>query len=378
VIKVIVRAARSALSILVCLILPLTTVVLVVVYGGRRRLAWDFQQAFLPAARAVLHGNDPYAATTVATLHNGTAYVYPPLAAYLLAPVAALPTFPAEIIATLAAAAAALLTLSVLGVRDWRCYGVALLWAPVVSSIHLGALSTFLALAGAVAWKWRRSPWIGGIAVAIAVATKLFMWPLLIWLCLIRLWRTAAVATLGTLLLVFGPWAASGFASIGRYPQILHASEKIGGPGSYTLSAAVERFGASATTGTLVTVIAALLCAGAAFARAGYQPRTGIGYWATGVGTGRERDVFALTIGLALLASPIMWPHYFALLLAVMPLYLPRLHPVWFAPVALLAFPITPNAASGWEVLAALGVAVVAVAAAAVAARPRPALLSVE
>ena len=199
VIKVIVRAARSALSILVCLILPLTTVVLVVVYGGRSRLAWDFHQAFLPAARAVLHGNDPYAGTTVATLHNGTAYVYPPLAAYLLAPVAALPTFPAEIIATLAAAAAALLTLSVLGVRDWRCYGVALLWAPVVFSIHLGALSTFLALAAAVAWRWRRSPWIGGIAVAIAVATKLFMWPLLIWLCLIRLWRTAAVATIGTL-----------------------------------------------------------------------------------------------------------------------------------------------------------------------------------
>ena len=73
-----------------------------------------------------------------------------------------------------------------------------------------------------------------------------------------------------------------------------------------------------------------------------------------------------------------MWLHYFALLLAVVPLYLPRLHPVWFAPVALLAFPITPNAASGWEVLAALGVAVVAVAAAAVAARPRRALLSVE
>ena len=230
VIKVIVRAARSAVSILVCLILPLTTVVLVVVYGGRSRLAWDFHQAFLPAARAVLHGNDPYGGTTAATLHNGTAYVYPPLAAYLLAPVAALPTFPAEIIATLAAAAAALLTLLVLGVRDWRCYGVALLWAPVVFSIHLGALSTFLALTAAVAWRWRRSPWIGGIAVAIAVATKLFMWPLLVWLCLIRLWRTAAVATLGTFVLVFGPWAASGFASIGRYPQILHASEKIGGP----------------------------------------------------------------------------------------------------------------------------------------------------
>ena len=35
----------------------------------------------------------------------------------------------------------------VLGVRDWRCYGVALMWPPVISAIQTGNLTLWLALA---------------------------------------------------------------------------------------------------------------------------------------------------------------------------------------------------------------------------------------
>jgi hypothetical protein len=351
-----VRAARSILSVLVFALLPLVCIVLTCIAGGRGKLGWDFQKAFLPAARSVLHGGDPYVATTAATLHNGTAYVYPPLAAYLLAPIAALPTFPADLAACLLGAVAALLTLLVLRVRDWRCYGVSLLWAPVLYSIHLGALSTLLALAAAVAWRWRRNPWVGGIAVAAGVSIKLFLWPLLVWLFLLRLWRTAAAACFGTLVLVMGPWAASGFAGFTRYPSVLHASETIGGPSSYTLTAAVERFGGSPIVGTVATVAAVLLIAFRAFILARDRAE---------LDAQRERDLFALAIGVALLATPILWLHYFALLLAVLPLYLARLHPIWFAPIVMFAFPITPNAATGWEVIAALALALAAVGGAA-------------
>jgi hypothetical protein len=353
------RAARSILSVLVFAVLPVGCIVLTCIEGGRNKLGWDFQKAFLPAARSVLHGGDPYVATTAATLHNGTAYVYPPLAAYLLAPVAALPTFPADVVACVLGAVAALLTLLVLQVRDWRCYGVSLLWAPVLYSVHLGALSTLLALAAAVAWRWRRNPWVGGIAVAAGVSLKLFLWPLLVWLCLLRLWRAAAVACVGTLVLVLGPWAASGFAGLTRYPSVLHASEVLGGPSSYTLTAAVERFGAGSTAGMVATVTAVLLIAFLAFILARDPVE---------LDARRERDLFALAIGIALLATPILWLHYFALLLAVLPLYLPRLHPIWLAPVVMFAFPITPNAATGWEVIAALALALAAVAGAAAVA----------
>jgi alpha-1,2-mannosyltransferase len=354
------RAVRSILSVLAFAVLPVVCIVLTCVAGGRNKLGWDFQTALFPAARSVLHGGDPYVGTTAATLHNGTAYVYPPLAAYLLTPVAALPTLPADVVACLLGALAALLTLLVLRVPDWRCYGVSLLWAPVLYSVHLGTLSTVLALAAAAAWRWRRNSWVGGIAVAAGVSLKLFLWPLLVWLCLLRLWRTAAVAIAGTFVLVLGPWAASGFAGFTRYPSILHASEAVGGPGSYTLTAAVERFGGSSTVGTGVSVLAVLLVASLAFVLA-RDPAE--------LDARRERDLFALAIGVALLATPILWLHYFALLLAVLPLYLPRLHPIWFAPVVMFAFPITPYAATGWEVIAALAVALAAVGGAAAVAR---------
>jgi hypothetical protein len=354
------RAARSILSVLTCAVLPVVCIVLTCVAGGRGKLGWDFQRAFLPAARSVLHGGDPYVATTAATLHNGTAYVYPPLAAYLLAPVAALPMFPADIVACLLGAVAALLTLLVLEVRDWRCYGVSLLWAPVLYSIHLGALSTVLALLAAAGWRWRRNPWIGGITIAAGISIKLFLWPLLVWLCLLRLWRTAAVAGAGIVALVLGPWAISGFVGLTSYPSILHASEAVGGHQSYALAAAIERFGAGSMLAAVLDGAAVALLAVLAFVLARN---------AAELDGGRERDLFALAIGVSLLATPILWLHYFALLLAILPLYLPRLHPLWFAPILMFAFPITPNAAAGWEVAAALTLALAAVTGAVVVAR---------
>ena len=49
-------------------------------------VAYDFRVAFLPAARALAHGHSPFGPATVAALKPGTAFVYPPVAAYIFVP----------------------------------------------------------------------------------------------------------------------------------------------------------------------------------------------------------------------------------------------------------------------------------------------------
>src|SRR5438874_494204 len=57
------------------------------VIGLRKHaMAFDFEHAYLPAARAVLAGHSPYPPATVAAFFPKTAFIYPPLTAYLVAP----------------------------------------------------------------------------------------------------------------------------------------------------------------------------------------------------------------------------------------------------------------------------------------------------
>ena len=50
-------------------------------------------------------------------------------------------------------------TLLVLGVRDWRVYGAALLWAPVTVAVQTANLSLPLAFAAALAWRASAAVW---------------------------------------------------------------------------------------------------------------------------------------------------------------------------------------------------------------------------
>ena len=50
---------------------------------------------------------------------------------------------------------AALAIPCVLGVRDWRCYGLLLLWPPVLSAVQTGSVTILLALGAALAWRYR-------------------------------------------------------------------------------------------------------------------------------------------------------------------------------------------------------------------------------
>ena len=60
----------------------------------------------------------------------------------------------------------------VLGVRDWRCYGLLLLWPPVIWSIQTGNVTLWFALAAAIAWRLRDRPFGSSASIGLMLAAN--------------------------------------------------------------------------------------------------------------------------------------------------------------------------------------------------------------
>ena len=134
-------------------------------------------------------------------------YVYPPLTAFLSMPLALVPLSVAEAIVIVGLAAAVVATLRVLDVEDWRCYGLALLWPPVISAIQTGNITILLGLGAALAWRYRARPLACSLSVGATLAAKFFLWPLLVWSAAMRRYVTVALTCVAGLAFVFLPWA---------------------------------------------------------------------------------------------------------------------------------------------------------------------------
>jgi Glycosyltransferase family 87 len=321
--------------------------------GGR--FALDFHLAFLPAAHAVLYGNSPYSALGSRALSEGTAFLYPPLGAYLLAPFTLLPPLIAETIAVVLAAACVPATLLLLGVRDWRCHAVCFLWWPTIIAIQTGNLTLPMLLGLALMWRYRDRRVVLALACGLVVALKLFFWPLLVWLVATRRYRSATLATLTTGVLIVVPWAGIGFAGLPGYPHLLSAVSRIEGPRSYSVAALVHAVLSNWTAAIAVeTAIGAglLLVALVAGRR------------------GRDRDAFALALVAVLALTPLLEMHYFALLLVVVALYRRHFGLVWVVPLLIWGAPATV-AGSTIQVVHVLAVAAATVALALSASFPR-------
>ena len=61
----------------------------------------------------------------------------------------------------------------------------------VVHGLFYGNLTVLLVLPLALAWRYRDRARVVGLAVGVAVAAKLFVWPLVVWLLLTRRFRAA-------------------------------------------------------------------------------------------------------------------------------------------------------------------------------------------
>jgi alpha-1,2-mannosyltransferase len=279
--------------------------------------AVDFHRSFWPAGRDVLHGSTPYPDPHSTVVAAGRAFVYPAPAALMFAVLALLPHGVADGVFTTLALLAVPLTLWVLGIRDWSVYGLVLLWPPVIVAWQTANVTTLLGLGAALVWRCRNRAVVAGLTVALLVSVKVFLWPVGLWLLATRRWAALAWAVAGGLALNLVGWAVLGFDEIGRYLRLMRALDDALGPDAYSL----------ATLGTagevLTTVVAAALLA--------VMVRVD------------ERRGMVLCVPLALVASPLVWSHYFALLLVPLALTYPRLHPAWALPVVALVPAVHPN-----------------------------------
>jgi alpha-1,2-mannosyltransferase len=331
---------RRALPAMVFLEIPAVVVGTVVVYAVHLGMA-DFR-AFWEAGRDVLDGRSPYPPLDAAVVTAGHGFVYPPAAAFAVAPFALLPYTAAATIFALLTVASVLLTLWVLGVRDRRCYGLAVLPASTLSVVGSGALSAFLALGLALAWRFRDRLRVAVPAIAVLVIAKLLLWPVLVWLLATRRWAAAAGAVVAGALATTAAWAAIGFAGTAEYPHLLGKIARLEQVDGYSLVA----LGHGAGLGTGAARAAAAVVGGALLIATVLVARRPLG----------DRRSFILAIAASLALSPVVWLHYFVLLLVPLALARPRFAPLWLLPLAFWLCPIHSGGVL-WRVLLGVGIA---------------------
>ena len=189
---------RFFAALVFCAGLPALVVgmVFVAAIGGSTE-GFDFEQ-FYRGGQAVLAGRHLYPpkdALLIASAHPYP-YIYPPLPAFVVAPLTVLPL---EVVRPSDGAVVVVVVaiLSLLGVRDWRCYGVVFLWPPVIAAIQTANPTLLFALAAALAWRYRDRTSIESVAIGVTLAVKVVLWPLIPWLVATRRFASAAGALLG-------------------------------------------------------------------------------------------------------------------------------------------------------------------------------------
>jgi hypothetical protein len=315
-------------SVAFCGVLPV--VVLVALYAQAIHdgtSAMDFGQ-FYEAAKSILDGASPYPVDGASLIASARPYVYPPFPAFLAMPLTPIALNYASVLVMTATLLTVPAILVVLGVRDWRCYGIAFLWPPVISGIQTSNPTLWFALAAALAWRFRNRVGLAGAIVGLTLAVKFVLWPLLVWLVATRRFAAAAIACATGCVLLVGSWAAIGFVGFLDYPGLLRRLQDTVGDDAYTVRMLALDLGApdSVARAIWLAIGVALLVALALAARRGDGLRA-----------------FILAIGAALALSPLVWLHYFALLLVVVALARPTLGLIWFVPLVMLGSPGTGN-----------------------------------
>jgi hypothetical protein len=311
----------------------------------RPRTPLDDFGIFRTAATAVLNGKSPYVAADPHALAHFDKFVYPPSAALLFSPFAELSLRLGSVIMLVLGLVCILAALRLLDVRDWRCYGVAAMSAPVVNSLALGAVTSFLLVGTAATWRYRDRPSVAGPVAALTAVMKLFLWPLGLWLLVTRRLRATLAFVVVAAVVVVGGWATIGFAGLRSYPHLLHVLAQVEQGASYSPAALL---GLSGTAATLLS-----------FALVGL---TVIAVGVGARGADGDRRAFTIAIAGALVATPLLWLHYFAFLLIPIALYRPRLSGLWFVPLALWLTPASHANGSSWKIGLALGVLAVVLA----------------
>jgi MFS family permease len=341
-------APRPVIEALFCVLLPLVGPAMIVAYliGAIQPRPFTVDNIYFPDGGFLFDLHVMWqAGHDVVTGHSPYPFVYPPPAAFLMAPFGALPWSVAVVAFTLSAVAALVLALRLLGVRDWRCYALALGALPMASSLMIGTLSPFLALGAAAAWRYRHRRWAVAAAIVGVVVTKIFLWPLVFWLMATRRYRTAATTVALGVVTVLVSWGILGFDGLRDYPHRLSRVAGLEQDKSYSPFALFRLLGLSPGSARLAVLALTLAALGAIVAVA--RRKDG------------DRRSFLIALGAGLAASPILWMHYLVLLVVPVALYRPRFGAAWFVPLAYWYLPGQENNGSAGNI--ALMVALTAI-----------------
>ena len=292
--------------------------------------AVDFNRFYLPAARNVAAGHSPY-----------PFYGYPPLLVFALAPLTFVPS--PDVVFTILVILCVPAALWLLGIRDWRCYGAAFLWAPVYHGVQTANITLPLLLGVACCWRYRNRPSLAALLAGLAIAAKLICWPLGFWLAATRRFgKTAVGAAVVAALVTFGLWSLIGFAGLRGFLSNLNGHNAAEARLGYTVQAVAADVGLPAVVGTALWIGVAIVL---------------IAFCVIYGRRGDDRRSFSFAILACIIASPIVWLHSFALLLAPVALYRPRFSLMWLLPALLWAGYGTAGEGAPWQRALVLGAA---------------------
>jgi alpha-1,2-mannosyltransferase len=308
-------------------------------------IAYDFRKAYLPAAHDVRDGVSPYPGLDDPDLLAETAYVYPPALAYVLTPLTAFSEDAGSVVAAALALALLLGTLLVLRIRDRRCYGALLLWAPSLNAVHTASASVLVAFAAALVWRYRATVSPLGLSLGAAVAVKLVLWPLFVWTLATRRLRATVWAAVVGVGIALGSWALLGFEDLGSYPSLLRRLADLEATSSYSIVGVAAELGLGETAGKVLAACVglALLAGCAALARRGDDARS-----------------FTCAIAAALAFTPVLWEHYLVLLVVPLAVMRPRFSGLWLLPIVIWLAPRSDNG-EGLQTVLPLAVAAILV-----------------
>lgn len=292
--------------------------------------AVDFHDAYWVAGWRLIHHLGVYSGR-VDQSASGVGFTYPPLCALVFVPFALISRTPSSALYTLVCLGSAVGTLRVLRVRDWRLYGLLLTISPVVAAWNTGNLSLPLCLGLALLWRHRAQPLIAGCLTAVLISLKLFVWPFGVWLLATRRYRASLYALAAGVALNLIAWAIVGFNEFSAFVHRSGSLTQSQYRQSYGVLSLASRFGAGYRTGEVVELALSLAFAALCWFVARRDERTGL----------------VLSALLALVASPLIWSHYFALLLVPFAIAYPTLGWVWLLPLGFWVGPVTNP--TGWE-----------------------------
>jgi hypothetical protein len=276
----------------------------------------DFDANVWRPALAVVHGNSPYPSPELAALVGHATFLYPPPILLFDLPFAALPHSVARTAFWAITIGSVIVSLWIVGVRDRRVLLVASLAYPVWLADVLGNPTLLLLVPVALAWRYRDQPGRAGLAVGCAIAFKLIVWPLGLWLLATRRFRATAVTAGTSLVLVTSAWAAIGFKGLADYPHLLRLfSEKTGAPRAFTVTTLGTKVGLDASVGRVLQV----LCGLALLA----------GVWVLAHREEGDRRAFSIAVLAALVISPVVEIWYVALLAVPLAILQPSYSKLW-------------------------------------------------